>query len=121
MRLALIHGVPVVPCFCFGSSDLYYTSRLGHGVRKWLVRNLRIALPLYSGDWGFFAYPTPKGFPRKIPQDIVFGEPLSFAHTPEPTAEQVNAAHEQFIAALTKLFDTHKAEFGYASRTLEVL
>ena len=49
VRLAIMHDVPVVPSFCFGSSDLYYTSRLAHKLRVWLVRNLRIALPLYSG------------------------------------------------------------------------
>ena len=51
-------------------------SRALHGVRKWMVRNLRIAIPLYAGRWGVFAYPHPKGFPRKIPQNIVFGDPL---------------------------------------------
>ena len=70
IRLALIHGVPVVPAFCFGSSDLYYTSRLLHGLRAWLVRNLRLALPLYSGCWGMFAYPTPIGFPLPVAQDV---------------------------------------------------
>ena len=68
-----------------------------------------------------FAYPTPKGFPLPVPQNIVFGEPLRFPHTPEPTKEQVDAAHAQFIAALTALFDKHKGEFGCADRTLEVL
>ena len=121
VRLALIHNVPVVPAFCFGSSDLYYTSRLAHGLRVWLVRNLRIALPFYSGDWGMFAYPTPRGFPRAVPQDIVFGDPISLPHILEPTKEQVAAAHDTFIAALTKLFDAHKAEYGYPNRKLEVL
>ena len=56
-----------------------------------------------------------------VAKNIVFGAPLTFPHTPEPTAEQVADAHEQFIAALTALFDKHKAEFGCADRTLEVL
>ena len=121
VRLAIIHGVPVVPAFCFGSSDLYYTSRLMHGLRRWLVRSLRIALPLYTGAWGFFAYPTPKGFPLPVPQNVVFGDPIKFAQMDAPTKEDVDAAHAQFIAALTKLFDEHKAQYGYATRTLEVL
>ena len=74
VRLAMIHNVPLVPAYCFGSSDLYRTYGAFYGARRWLVRNLRIALPLYSGDWGFFCYPTPKGFPLQVPQDIVFGE-----------------------------------------------
>ena len=37
-----------------------------------------------------------------------------------PTKEDVDAAHAQFIAALTKLFDEHTAQYGYATRTLAV-
>jgi len=121
IRLALIHGVPVVPAYCFGSSDLYHTSRLFHGLRVWLVRTLRIALPLYSGGWGMFAYPTPRGFPRAVPNNVVFGDPISFAQNGDPSKEEVQRCHERFIAALTVLFDTHKAEWGYGDRQLEVL
>ena len=121
VRLALEANVPVVPCFCFGSSDLYFTSRVAHGLRRWLVRNLRISLPIYTGDWGLFAYPTPKGFPRTVAQHIVFGQPLVFPKREEVSAKDVEEAHAQFIAALTALFDEHKAAFGYAGRTLEVL
>ena len=113
--------MPVVPAYCFGSSDLYRTSRALHGLRVWMVRHLRIALPLYAGDWGFFMYPTPKGFPLQVPQHVVFGAPLYFEQTAQPSAEQLAAAHERFIGALTELFDAHKARFGYAERKLEVL
>ena len=121
IRLAIIHNVPVVPAYCFGNSDLYYTSRLLHGLRVWLVRHLRIAIPLYSGGWGLFAYPMPKGFPLPVPNNVVFGDPLSFPQTDDPTREEVQAAHDTFIAALTALFEEHKAAFGCASRSLEVL
>lgn len=128
VRLALLHGLPLVPAFCFGSSDIYYTSRALHPLRLWLVRNLRVALPLYSGAFGCFAYPTPRGFPFAVKQSVVFGDPLLFARpqsadgTPrEPTAAEVDAAHAQFIDALTKLFEEHKAAYGYGDRTLEVL
>ena len=86
-----------------------------------MVRSLRIALPLYSGDWGMFAYPTPKGFPLPVEQHVVFGDPLSFPQVAEPTKEQVDAAHQQFIAALTALFEQHKDQYGCAGRKLEVL
>ena len=68
-----------------------------------------------------FAYPTPKGFPLPVPQSIVFGEPLLFEQRADPSAEELATAHEAFIAALVALFDEHKARFGYAERTLEVL
>ena len=86
-----------------------------------MVRNLRIALPLYSGAWGMFAYPTPVGFPLPVAQNVVFGDPLRFPQVADPTKEQVDAAHQQFIAALTALFEQHKETYGCAGRKLEVL
>ena len=44
VRLAMIHNVPLVPAYCFGSSDLYRTYGAFYGARRWLVRNLRIAV-----------------------------------------------------------------------------
>lgn len=68
-----------------------------------------------------FAYPTPKGFPLAVPQNVVFGDPLTFPQLADPSAEEVSSAHAQFIEALTRLFDEHKATYGCAERTLEVL
>ena len=121
VRLAMIHNVPLVPAYCFGSSDLYRTYGAFYGVRRWLVRNLRIALPLYSGDWGFFCYPTPKGFPLQVPQDIVFGDAWTPPHVEEPTRDDVSKAHAVFVAKLTRLFDENKAEYGYPNRKLEII
>ena len=121
VRLAMIHGVPLVPAYCFGSSDLYRTYGAFYGFRRWLVRNLRIAVPLYSGSWGFFCYPTPKGFPLPVPQDIVFGDAWQPPQNAAPTREDVDAAHAIFVARLTALFDAHKAQFGYGERVLEVI
>lgn len=121
LRLAIIHGVPVVPVYVFGSSDLYYTSRILYGLRRWLVRNLRICIPVYCGRLGFYTYPTPMGFPLSVSQDIVFGTPLRFKQSATPSSEEIMNAHEAFIAALAKLFDNEKERFGYADRKLEIL
>jgi hypothetical protein len=146
VKLAMEHGTPLVPTYVFGSSDLYYTSRLLHGARMAVVKSLRIAIPVYWGGWGFFAYPSPKGFPLLVqqarshdrtpqasfracaqmaractPQNVVFGDPLPMERVEKPTNEQVAAEHARFVVALTSLFDEHKGRFGAAGRTLEVL
>ena len=41
VRLAIIHGVPVVPAYCFGSSDVYFPSRALHGLRSWYGISIR--------------------------------------------------------------------------------
>lgn len=121
VKLALQHGVPLVPMYVFGNSDLYSTYRFAHGLRLWISKALHIALPIYSGDLGLYMYPTPFGFPRPVAQNVVFGDPVRFEHTAEPSRVQVAAAHAVFVAALTRLFDEHKAAYGCAGRTLEVL
>mmetsp|Transcript_47589 Transcript_47589/g.112655 ORF Transcript_47589/g.112655 Transcript_47589/m.112655 type:complete len:118 (-) Transcript_47589:191-544(-) len=115
------HGVPLVPVYVFGCSDLYYTSSFLMSLRMWLVKNLRVALPIYWGGWGLCYYPNPSGFPLPVPQNVVFGDPIEVPHTEKPTKEQVAAAHATFVAALIALFDQHKAQFNAADRTLEVL
>jgi|Transcript_27332 hypothetical protein len=48
MKLALKHGVPIVPCYCFGETDLYDQSKVALGLRKQVRQCLisrRLCLP----------------------------------------------------------------------------
>lgn len=121
VKLAMEHGVPIVPVYVFGSSDLYYTSRLLHGPRKALAKLSRVALPIYWGGWGLCAYPWPKGFPLPVPQHVVFGDPIVVPRRDQPTHAEVAVEHARFSQALIQLFDEHKARFGAVGRTLEIL
>ena len=46
-------------------------------------------------------------------------EPLP-TQTDNPSAEAVDALHERYVAALSALFEKHKAAHGYADRTLHI-
>jgi len=117
LKLALRHGVPVVPVYVFGSSDYYHTSSLGYKTRLWLSKNLGICIPLARGYWGSPFCPLP------VPTTIVFGAPikLSVADPNAPTTEELDAAHLMFCNELTALFDKHKVRLGYGERSLEIL
>jgi 2-acylglycerol O-acyltransferase 2 len=114
VKLAMRFGVPLVPCYVFGCSDLYYTSKFLIGLRMALVKNLGVAVPLCFGAYGLPAAPF------KRPLDIVIGQPIYFDRCPEPTNEQVIEAHQKYMDALQALFDKHKAEFGYGDRVLQL-
>ena len=49
---------------------------------------------------------------------VVFGAPLALpgggAPVAEPSRDEVARAHAAYVAALTQLWEAHKAEFGYA-------
>jgi len=42
VKLALEHGASLVPVYAFGETDLYHTSNFVMGLRKWLMKNLRV-------------------------------------------------------------------------------
>jgi len=118
IRLACIHGVDIIPCYCFGEADLYSTSRLLHGWRMWLVKKFGIAMPL---AWGpSWVLPLK---PSQLPLNIVMGDPIVVNKSAgqEPTAAEVEKVHATYIDALRNLFEKHKSEHGCAHKTLEII
>lgn len=117
IKLAMQKNVPVVPVYVFGCSDYYNTSHAFFGPRLWLMKTFGICITLATGLCGSPVCPLP------VKTTIVFGKPLSFTIKEEgaPTAEELNAAHAEFVAALTNLFDEHKARLGYGDRQLEII
>ena len=57
LRLALKEGVPVIPVYIFGTSDMWYSFDFFYSLRKWIVKKLRIALPLFTGRYGLPLFP----------------------------------------------------------------
>ena len=117
-RLALAHGVPLVPVYCFGETDTYRTSAFALGFRRWLAAATTIALPLAFGP----SWLNPlRPFPSRL--TLVVGAPLP---TPPPgaappTEQQVDELHAAYVRALTELFERRKAQLGYGSAKLVVV
>jgi len=122
VRMALMHGAPLVPVFAFGQSDLYSYIRPFFDYPKGLVppavwarfvRTIRFVPMLVWGWWG-----TP--MPKRVPMTIVVGTPIEVPHVPAPTAEQVEEYLGRFIAELERVFKAHRAAAGYAGEELTV-
>ena len=47
-------------------------------------------------------------------------EPVRLPKIANPTRADVEKYHGAYVAALTRLYDAHKAQFGYHDRELEV-
>ncbi|KAL3910889.1 MAG: hypothetical protein SGARI_001911 [Bacillariaceae sp.] len=114
LKLAMRKGVPVIPVYVFGASDYYRTYDAFFGVRLWLMKKLGVCIPVAIGLWGSPLCPLP------CKTVVAVGEPLTFDNK-NPSAEELNAAHELFCKALTSLFDEHKESLGYGNRILEIL
>ncbi|KAH8076755.1 2-acylglycerol O-acyltransferase [Aureococcus anophagefferens] len=50
VRLAVEAGVPIIPSYAFGENELYAPLPLATGLRLWICRKFRVALPLGKFD-----------------------------------------------------------------------
>ncbi|XP_032681289.1 2-acylglycerol O-acyltransferase 2-B-like [Odontomachus brunneus] len=114
VKLALQHGVPLVPVFSFGETDLFNQlygpegslfRRFQHYIRK----SIGLAPVIFSGR-GFFQYSFGL-IPKRAPISVVVGSPIELPKIAQPTADQINEYHEKFIQRLTELFETHKHNY----------
>eukprot|EP00435_Cladocopium_sp_Y103_P072351 s16_g40.t1 len=94
------------------------------------------SFPAYAGHMLFclkfacfgFAMPVFCGLswlplvPRRHPLTTLVGAPLWPQSAPlDPTEEQVDEFHQLYCQALRELFDTHKASYGMAHASLDLV
>jgi 1-acyl-sn-glycerol-3-phosphate acyltransferase len=119
IKLALKFGVPVVPCYCFGETDLYYQSGRFINFRVWVAKKFGIALVLAVGRSWLMPW-----LPNKVKLIQVVGEPLypSKLKVPgEPSNEEIDALHAKYVEGLKKVFDENKAKCGYPNAVLNIV
>jgi hypothetical protein len=120
-KIALRQGASLVPCFCFGETDLYQQARNPRGsllrrVQRRMQKLMGFALPLFKGR-GVFNYVF--GFlPKRIPLHVVVGAPIPAVQgqpgkiVQEPTQRQIDELHERYCTALTALYDNKKERYA---------
>ncbi|CAE7471107.1 Dgat2 [Symbiodinium sp. CCMP2456] len=115
VRLALQHGVPIVPVYVFGEAQLFKQSRILMGFRSWVQRTLGVALVMPYGPWGmpWQKYPDPVR--------IVVGKPLAMPRIPDPSKADVAEHHSKYVEELCMLFERHKASAGYPDSSLQIV
>ncbi|KAM7084804.1 2-acylglycerol O-acyltransferase 2 [Molossus nigricans] len=118
IKLALIHGVPLVPVFSFGENELF--DQVGNYPGSWLryIQNqlqkiMGISLPLFHGR-GIFQYSF--GFlPYRRPITTVVGKPIEVQQVLQPSQEEVDKLHQHYIDELCNLFETHKLKYNISA------
>ncbi|CAI7926716.1 unnamed protein product, partial [Closterium sp. NIES-54] len=82
IRLALQHGVPLLPCFVFGQTSAYRWWRPEGAWYRWVARRLGFAPILFWGMWG-------SPIPFRTPLIIVIGTPIGQGDPdPNPSKER---------------------------------
>ena len=56
--------------------------------------------------------------PNRVPVNVVVGAPVIFKNS---SLNNIDQCHEEYLAALTKLYDQHKSKYGYDHVELEII
>ncbi|XP_044258050.1 2-acylglycerol O-acyltransferase 1-like [Tribolium madens] len=106
VKMALQTGAPLVPVFSFGETDVFdQVDFPGFGCIRDLVKNtLQIGLVIPKGKY-FIC-------PQRVPVVTVVGSPINVTKTPNPTNEQIDELHRQFVDSINRLFDQYKYRYA---------
>jgi hypothetical protein len=101
IKLAIQHGRPLVPVYCFGETKIFHQYNIFSRTRQWLSRKLKVSIVFFRGRNCTLV-------PKKIPLKLVIGEPIYVMQSDSPTDEYVDMIHEKYTSNLIALFDKHK-------------
>jgi len=117
LRLALQHGVPVVPIYCFGATKMF--RRLNFPILERLSHLIRASIVVFYGVWGL---PIP--FRQRLLYvigDPIFPPTVLGTGTGEGQEQAVDVMHTQFCDELLRIFERNKDSYGWHHKTLKLL
>eukprot|EP00930_Biecheleria_cincta_P045773 TRINITY_DN31546_c0_g1_i1.p1 TRINITY_DN31546_c0_g1~~TRINITY_DN31546_c0_g1_i1.p1 ORF type:complete len:317 (+),score=32.89 TRINITY_DN31546_c0_g1_i1:58-1008(+) len=113
IRLAIKHGVPLLPCYNFGENQLFHTSEPVRRINRWMYKKFQVGNFLVHGRGGILQTPFLMN-PLILPEagrhlHCRVGEPVEVGPAdPNPSDEKVKEVFLRYCAGLQKLFDEHK-------------
>ncbi|KAJ2723033.1 2-acylglycerol O-acyltransferase 2 [Coemansia sp. Benny D115] len=98
VREAIMAGAPLVPTFVFGENDIFQQLEfpLLRRLQNWLQSIMMFALPVFYGRFGII--------PRRTPLTTVFGRPIAVEQNDNPSYEQINIVHAEYLKQLRRLY-----------------
>ncbi|KAJ3208867.1 hypothetical protein HK099_008636 [Clydaea vesicula] len=106
VKLAIENGASLVPVYSFGENNLYkqvQNSTLKK-IQDYLTKYLSFAPVIFYGRWG-----TPMPFKRSVVSCV--GSPIPVKKNENPTKEEIDFYHQEYIKGLTDLFNKYKNKF----------
>lgn len=117
VKLAFLTGAELVPCYLFGNTHLLSLWCGGaqgsslHTLLRNISRKIGFALIFF---WGRFGLPIP----YRVPIVGVMSKPISVPQKDNPSDEEVEHYLNILMEEMVKLFDKHKANYGWANKQL---
>ncbi|KAJ3628316.1 hypothetical protein MTP99_015629 [Tenebrio molitor] len=105
VKMALQTGSPLVPVISFGETDVFDQLDFpGFGFLRDLVKNtLQIGLVIPKGTYLVC--------PNRVRVSTVVGRPIDVEKTDNPTSEQIDKLHQEFVDGIKKLFEEYKGNY----------
>ena len=113
VKIALRAGVPIVPVYAFGHTSAWTVVVDPFGILEKLSNQFGASLSPFLGRFGWFLGP-----PRRVPTTVCLGDPIVCPKVDEPTQEQIDEYHRKMLEGYRKVFDTHKAAYGWEDKKL---
>ncbi|KAJ2361830.1 2-acylglycerol O-acyltransferase 1 [Coemansia sp. RSA 2607] len=102
VREAIMAGAPLVPTFVFGENDIF--RQVEHPwlrrLQTWMQSKMMFALPVFYGRFGLVPWQTPL--------TAVFGRPVYVEKNPEPSYDEIDRVHREYIDRLQRLYARFK-------------
>jgi len=105
IKLAIQAGVDIIPLYQFNVGKLYKTPRVWRGLRARLAQRFAIPMVIWSG-WMGTSQPLDDTQVYTVLGPVFPASQYSLA--------ELDKAHADYCAALQRLYDAHKAQFGMA-------
>jgi hypothetical protein len=113
VRLAISHGISIVPIFAFGEHNAWKQKRAPKWIADRITRFTGGTYPFINwGSWGNL-------LPIPTPVVHVIGQPVEMPHITEPSEDIIVHHHHRFYASLRNLILEKREEAGFATLGVE--
>lgn len=108
VKYCLKTGTQIVPVYGFGNGYMYNRKCDINSTAAKISNVINTSILWWTGRWY-----VPFGLiPRRIPLLICVGPVIPVEKTEDPTKEQIDKIHRQYVDSLKKLFDDYKGDYA---------
>jgi len=87
---------------------------------KWLISKIARVIGFVPMIY-FGRYMIPLGIARPNKITVCVGTPISTKKSAEPTQEEIEKVHAEFVEGVVKVFEENKKRVGYGERELVIV
>jgi len=114
VRLAIEHGIDIIPSYTYGLNDMYKTWSWNRQWRAVKAQAWGLPMVVWTGPYGGWVSNNP--FTEDV--TVVTFDPFPAS---KYTLDQVQQAHADYLTYLERCFESRKAEAGAANKTIKFI